>query len=66
MGENHQNLFQKIEACASEALIQFNLLEANAKGNIIFKQIRPIISELVGHLNELQGVLENDLITKNN
>jgi hypothetical protein len=65
LGQAHQILLQQIEACNSEISIQFNLLDIDAESKAIYNQIRPYISTLVGHLNELQGVLENELIINN-
>jgi len=63
LGQSHQSLLQQIQACASESLTEFNLLDSEVKSKIIYNKIRPIIANLAGHLNELQGVLENELIT---
>jgi len=65
LGQNHQSLLQQIETCCNEVSIQFNLLNPAVENEIIYSQIRPLISSLVGHLNELQGVVENELITNN-
>jgi len=65
IGQAHQPLLQQIETSSSEVLIQFNLLDIEVDNKVIYNQIRPLISTLVGHLNELQGVLENELIMNN-
>ena len=62
IGQVHQGLLQQIESCASDALTEFNLLDPDAENKIIYNRIRPIITNLAGHLNELQGILENELI----
>ena len=63
--QNHQPLLQQIEGCASDLLTEFNLLDPDVENRIIYNKIRPNISVLVGHLNELQGILENELILNN-
>ena len=49
----------------NEILIQFNQLAVDADGSNIYYQIRPYTVALSGHLNELQGVLENRLLSLN-
>jgi hypothetical protein len=65
LGQIHQNLLQQIEVCTSDALTEFNLLDPEAENKTIYNKIRPVITILAGHLNELQGVLENELIENN-
>lgn len=62
LGQSNSSLVQLVEASSNDILTQFNLLDIEAESKIIYNQIRPSILSLVGHLNELQGVLENELI----
>lgn len=62
LGQTHQALFQLIESCISEVTTEFNLLDVGAEHKIIYSKIRPFLSALAGHLNELQGIIENELI----
>lgn len=65
LDQAHQNLLQQIANCSSDLLTEFNLLDSEAENRIIYNKIRPNITILAGHLNELQGVLENELISNN-
>ena len=65
LGQSHQSLLQLVEASNNDILTQFNLLDSDAESKTIYNQIRPPILSLVGHLNEMQGVLENELILNN-
>jgi hypothetical protein len=62
LGQTHSALFQLIEASISEVTTEFNLLDVAAEHKIIYSKIRPFLSALAGHLNELQGIIENELI----
>jgi len=62
VGQSNAVLFQQMELCNSELLTSFGLLSMDDPGGIIFKQVRPFLALLIGHLNELQGILENELI----
>jgi hypothetical protein len=66
LNQNHQDLLGQIGVGASDVMIEFNLLDPEAETKIIYNKIRPIITILSGHLSELQGVLENELISNNN
>lgn len=61
----HKSILQLIETCSSLALTEFNLLDPESENKFIYQKIRPFIADLTGHLNELQGVLENELISNN-
>ena len=65
LGQSQQGLLQQIETCISELLIAFNLLDSDSLPKLVHDKIRPNITLLSGHLNELQGVLENELISNN-
>jgi hypothetical protein len=65
IGQSHQGILQQIETSASASLTEFNLLDPEVDSKGIYNKIRPIIADLVGHLNELQGILENELISNN-
>ncbi len=65
VSQSQQNLMQQIETCASNVLIEFNLLDPESEARIIYNKIRPNITLLSGHLNELQGAIENELIINN-
>jgi len=65
IGQDHQSLLQQIITCSSDVLTEFNLLDPDAVPKDIYNRIRPLIIPLVGHLNELLGVLENELIANN-
>jgi hypothetical protein len=66
LGQNHQNLLQQIEASVSDLLTEFNLVDPEVENSkVIYNKIRQNITNLAGHLNELQGVLENELILNN-
>ncbi|MDP1802205.1 MAG: hypothetical protein Q8L81_12685 [Bacteroidota bacterium] len=62
LGQTHQALFQQIESCISDVTTEFNLLDVAAEHKTIYTKIRPVLSALAGHLNELQGIIENELI----
>lgn len=61
----HQTLFQQIEASSTEALTQFNIIDPDSDSKAIYKILRPVINSLTGNLYELQGILENELISNN-
>jgi len=63
LGRDHQLLLQTIESCMSDLLTAFNLIDPEE--NRVWNNIRPNITTLAGHLNELQGVIENELILNN-
>jgi hypothetical protein len=65
LGQTHQGLFQQIEASSTEVLTQFNIIDPDSESKAIYKILRPIINTLTGHLYELQGILENELISNN-
>jgi len=65
LGPNHQDLLQQIETCVSTVMVEFNLLDPEDESKQIYNKVRPNIILLSGHLNELQGVLENELISNN-
>jgi hypothetical protein len=62
LGQTHQALFQQIESCIIDVTTEFNLLDVAAEHKLIYTKIRPFLSALAGHLNELQGIIENELI----
>jgi hypothetical protein len=65
IGQSHQELLHEIETCSSNVQTEFNLLDPDSDEKTIYNKLRPFISTLAGHLNELQGVLENELISNN-
>jgi hypothetical protein len=65
LAPSHNNLLQLIESCSSDALTQFNLLDPNSENKDIYNKMRPYMTDLTGHLNELQGVLEKEIIYNN-
>lgn len=65
MSTAHHTLFQQIEVSSTEALTQFNIIDPESDSKAIYKILRPLINSLTGHLYELQGILENELISNN-
>jgi hypothetical protein len=65
MGQNNTALFQQIETTLSDVMTEFNLLDIAVENKVIYSKIRPHLLALAGHLNELQGVIENELIINN-
>jgi hypothetical protein len=59
---HHPILLNDIGACVLRAQDEFNTLERSANKGVIWGAMRPIYNTLAGHLSELQGVLENELI----
>jgi hypothetical protein len=66
LAERHMPLLEQIQTYSSQTLGEFGLLNADVAPIDIYIKIRPQISILQGHLAELKGVLENDLMTQNN
>lgn len=65
MGQANVTLFQQIETTLTDVMTEFNLLDIGVENRVIYSKIRPHLSALAGHLNELQGVIENELIINN-
>lgn len=65
MGQANATLFQQLETTLTDVMTEFNLLDIAAENKAIYAKIRPHLSALAGHLNELQGVIENELIINN-
>ncbi len=59
---SNKKLLKDIEACVLTTQDVFNGLDRTTNKGTIFQKMRPVYNTLAGHLSELQGVFEKELI----